>query len=225
MPQMVIRVASVVGVICRLVKPRVLVTGFGPFPGVPENPSEAAVTALQRRADAGGLDDIQLTTEILAVDFALIVSRLCALLDEIRPDVVIATGVDAGARAITVERVAINLVDARIPDSTGAQPIDRPVIAGEPDGLFVTLPVKAVRAAIQATGSPAELSLSAGTYGCNAAMYAVLAAAPDGTRGGFLHVPPADVIGTDEVADALVAAIRATLAHDTDLVEAGGELA
>ena len=203
---------------------RVLVTGFGPFPGVPVNPSAAAVEELQRRADAGEFE-FEVVTEVLPVDFAVIAPRLRELIDGVAPDLVICTGVDAGAKEITVERVAINLVDARMPDTSGAQPVDRPVIDGAPDGLFATLPVKAVRAAIDEVGVPAELSLSAGTYGCNAAMFAALASVPSGTRAGFLHIPPTEVIATPRIADALAAAIRAARDTAVDLDEPRGTIA
>nr|NLD39889.1 pyroglutamyl-peptidase I [Actinomycetales bacterium] len=203
---------------------RVLVTGFGPFPGVPANLSEAAVRVLQRRADAGEFD-FELITEVLPVDFSVIPGRLRDLIAEEEPDLVIATGVDMGAKAIAVERVAVNLVDARMPDSSGAQPVDRPVVEGGPGGYLATLPVKAVRAALLAAGLPAELSLSAGTYGCNAAMYAVLHFGTPTLRGGFLHVPSSATLAPERVADGIVAAIRACAAHSTDLDEIGGEIA
>lgn len=204
---------------------RVLVTGFGPFPGVTSNPSQLAVDELQRRADTGRFPGIQVATAVMPVDFAKIPGQLAEMLRLVRPDVVLCTGVDMDAEAVTVERVAVNLVDARMPDTSGSQPIDRPVIEGGPDGLFATIPVKAVRRAIEAIGVPAELSLSAGTYGCNAAMYAALHQAPHGTRVGFLHIPSLRVLGTASATKALAAAIQACVENTTDLDEPGGEIA
>lgn len=204
---------------------RVLVTGFGPFPGVSVNPSAAAVNELQRRADTGRFPGIQVATGIVPVDFKVIPGQVAEMMRLIRPDVVLCTGVDMDADAIAVERVAVNLVDARMPDTSGAQPIDRPVIPGGPDALFATIPVKAVRAAIEGLGIPAELSMSAGTYGCNAAMYAALNHAQRGTRVGFLHIPSLRVLGTASATKAITAAIQACAEHETDLVEPGGELA
>ena len=200
---------------------RVLVTGFGPFPGVSNNPSALAVNELQRRADAGRFPGVQVATAIIPVDFKVIPGQVAEMMRLVRPDVVLCTGVDMDAEAITVERVAINLVDAAMPDTSGAQPVDRPVIPGAPDGLFATIPVKAVRAAIEGIGVPAELSLSAGTYGCNAAMQN----ARPGTRVGFLHIPSLKVLGTASATKALVAALRACAEHETDLDEPGGTLA
>ena len=204
---------------------RVLVTGFGPFPGVTLNPSEAAVDALQRRADTGRMPGLQVGTAVLPVDFTTIPGQIAEIMRLVRPQLVLCTGVDMGAEAITVERVAINLLDARVPDIKGAQPVDQPVVPGAPDGLFATIPVKAVRRAIQQSGAPAELSLSAGTYGCNALMFAALHHAPPGTRVGFLHIPSLRVMGTATCATALAAAVQACVEHETDLDEVGGELA
>ncbi len=204
---------------------RVLVTGFGPFPGVPVNPSQQAVAELERRADAGLLPGILLSTGVLPVDFAIMPGQLAEMIRLGRPDVILCTGVDMGAKAISVERMATNLVDARIPDTSGAQPVDRPVVEGAPDGLLATVPVKAIKAAIERGGIPVELSLSAGSYACNAAMFTALHHAPKGTRAGFLHIPPVRVITPPTVAKALSAAIRACAMNETDLDEPGGELA
>ena len=100
---------------------RVLVTGFGPFPGVTLNPSEAAVDALQRRADTGRMPGLQVGTAVLPVDFKTIPGQIAEIMRLVRPQLVLCTGVDMGAEAITVERVAINLLDARVPDIKGAQ--------------------------------------------------------------------------------------------------------
>ena len=115
---------------------RVLVTGFGPFPGVTLNPSEAAVDALQRRADTGRMPGLQVGTAVLPVDFTTIPGQIAEIMRLVRPQLVLCTGVDMGAEAITVERVAINLLDARVPDIKGAQPVDQPVVPGAPDGWY-----------------------------------------------------------------------------------------
>jgi len=91
-----------------------------------------------------------------------------------------------------VERVAINVDDARIPDNAGAQPVDELIAPNGPPAYFATLPVKAMVAAVRAAGVPVELSNSAGTYVCNHVMYGVLhylAASGHRARAGFIHVP------------------------------------
>ena len=109
-----------------------------------------------------------------------------------RPDAVLCVGQAGGRAAITPERVAINLMDARIPDNDGAQPADVPIRADGPAAYFATLPVRAIDEAIRAAGVPCAVSYSAGCYVCNFVMYTLLdhlaQTAPD-VLGGFIHVP------------------------------------
>lgn len=93
------------------------------------------------------------------------------------------------AEAVRVERVAVNLQDARIPDNAGEQPVDRPVRADGPAALFATLPAKRAVAAIRAAGVAAEPSLSAGAFVCNHVMYSLLDAPGTARAAGFVHVP------------------------------------
>ena len=165
----------------------VLVTGFDPFGGSPTNPSWHAVHALHGREIAGH----RIVGAELPTVFGRALQRLEQLLEEYRPGLVICTGQAGGRAAISLERVAINVDDARIPDNAGAQPIDRPVVPGAPAAYFSTLPIKAMLAALHAHGLPAEISNSAGTYVCNHIAYAMLhlAARRRGTRAGFIHIP------------------------------------
>ncbi|MGH8648309.1 MAG: pyroglutamyl-peptidase I, partial [Burkholderiales bacterium] len=94
--------------------------------------------------------------------------------------------------ALCVERVAVNIQDARIPDNDGAQPTDAPVVAGGPAAYLSTLPVRAAVAALRAAELPAQLSMSAGTFVCNHVFYGLMhlaATRGHAFRGGFLHVP------------------------------------
>ncbi|MCT9821571.1 pyroglutamyl-peptidase I [Microbacterium sp. W1N] len=163
----------------------VLLTGFEPFAGDPANPSGDAVRAVA--ASWSGPET--LVTEVLPVTFAGAADRIRELIAAHAPDVVIATGLAGGRGAVGVERVAINLQDARIPDNAGAQPVDEPSVPGAPAAIFATLPVKAIAAAVRAAGIPAEVSHTAGTFVCNHVMYTALDAVPDGIRAGFIHVP------------------------------------
>ena len=113
---------------------------------------------------------------------------------------------------LLVERVGLNLVDARIPDNAGVQPVDEPVVPGGPAAYLVSLPVKAMLAGIREAQVPAELSLSAGTYVCNALLYQVLHQAhqlpPDQRpRCGFIHLPPAATVSLDRQERGLRAAL------------------
>ncbi|MEU4363101.1 pyroglutamyl-peptidase I [Promicromonospora sp. NPDC023987] len=169
---------------------KVLVTGFEPFGGDAVNASAEAVEALAARW-AG---PEELVTAVLPVVFDQVRSAdglLLRLLDDHAPDVAVAVGLAAGITQVRVERVAVNLMDAGIPDNGGAQPIDAPVADGGPAARFATLPVKAAAAAVRAAGIPAGVTYSAGTYVCNASFYALqhaLAERP-GVLSGFVHVP------------------------------------
>ena len=109
-----------------------------------------------------------------------------------RPDAVLCVGQAGGRAAITPERVAINLMDARIPDNAGFQPVDQPVVPGGPDAYFATLPVRRMAETIEKAGIPAQISNTAGTYVCNCLLYTLLHTAAveyPGMPGGFIHVP------------------------------------
>ena len=190
---------------------RVLVTGFGPFGGFADNPSEEAVRILAET----GIEGVGLVTEVLPVEFAAAPARIGELVRGGGFALVVCTGV-AGRDMLTLERVAVNLVDARIPDAAGLQPVDVPVSEGGPSALFTTLPVEAMARAIRGEGIDCELSLSAGSYVCNAVMYAALQAAPEGTRAGFVHVPPADRLAPADAARAIAVAVTAALRTERD---------
>ena len=169
---------------------RVLVTGFDPFGGQSINPSWTAVQALDgTELDGHGLIAAQLPTRF---DRAL--PTLLELIARHRPALVVCTGQAGGRAAISLERVAINVVDARIPDNAGAQPVDVPVAPGGPAAYFTTLPIKAMLATMLGQGIRADVSQTAGTFVCNHVFYGLmhrLATEPAlaHTRGGLLHVP------------------------------------
>lgn len=117
---------------------------------------------------------------------------LQAAIDEVNPDIVLCVGLAGGRSELSLERVAINVQDARIRDNDGDQPIDRPVVPGGPVAHFATLPIKACVAAMRQAGLAAAVSNTAGTFVCNHILYALMDIAgrqPAPLRGGFLHVP------------------------------------
>ncbi len=202
----------------------VLLTGFAPFDGAAVNESWEAV----RRA-APLLQDEQLVVEIreLPVEFDRAGSLLAVAVRDLHPRLVIAVGLAAGRSGITPERVAVNVRDARIPDNAGASPVDQPVVPDGPVGYFSTLPVKAMTAQLAADGVPGSVSQTAGTYVCNDVFYALqhlLATDADlaGIRGGFVHVPSADVVDSPTAARALAGMARTALDTPVDLHRAGG---
>ena len=168
--------------------PVVLLFGFEPFGGEDINPAQEVVRELAGERIAGH----RVVPAELPVTFDGALAALSDAIEREKPALVIGIGQAGGRARISVERVAINLIDARIPDNAGAQPVDVPVIEGADNAYFSSLPVKAMVAAMQSAGVPAELSFSAGSYVCNAAFFALmhlLATGHPDTRGGFIHIP------------------------------------
>lgn len=203
-------------------RPAILLTGFEPFGGAASNPSWQAVQAVAEQWQ--GPADLHIAC--LPTTFAGSQLALQGLMEEFTPDIAVAVGLAEGRTALTPEWVAINHIDARIPDNEGHQPHDRRVVADGPDGLFTTLPVKTMVAAMQRAGVPATLSYSAGTFVCNTAFYALMHMLQNGPRpaiGGFVHVPatPAErvdgtgpTISLDLITRGLEAGLMACLSND-----------
>jgi len=167
--------------------PTVLLTGFQPFGGEQVNPSWQAVSALHGARIAGH----RVVARELPVAFGDSLKALRAALKDTQPALVLCVGQAGGRAQLSLERVAINLDDARIPDNAGRQPIDAPVVEGGPAAYFSTLPIKAMREALRAKGLPAEVSQTAGTYVCNHVFYGLMHALrrQRRVRAGFLHIP------------------------------------
>lgn len=212
-------------------QPTVLLTGFEPFGGDTVNPSWEAVRALDGRDIQGH----RVVARRLPTAFSSAPSALRAALRETAPAAAIAVGLAGGREGISLERVAINLIDARIPDNAGAQPVDVPIVRGGGNALFTRLPVKAALAALHGAGIPAHLSYTAGTYVCNEVFYALIhALRRRQTPAGFVHVPwlPEQASRHGQpgmtLADtrrALEIIVATTLATRKDLHVAGGTVA
>lgn len=209
----------------------VLLTGFEPFDKDLVNPSWEAV----RQLDGVQLaPDVQIVARRLPCAFATAGECLTRLIDELRPAMVIATGLGPGRSTLSIERVAINVNDARIPDNLGEQPVDTAVIADGPAAYFTTLPIKAMVKAVREAGIAASVSQTAGTFVCNQVFYLLQhALAGSGVRSGFIHVPflPEQVAGSQQPSMALgmmVAGLQVALlaAWQTlvDVKEAGGQV-
>lgn len=165
----------------------ILFTGFEPFGGETVNPALEAVRRLPDSAAGVPIRRLRLPTS-----FRRAGETLLEAVDAWRPKAVVCVGQAGGRKAVTPEKVAINYIDARIPDNDGAQPADVPIRADGPAAYFATLPVRAIDEAIRAAGVPCAVSYSAGCYVCNFVMYTLLdhlaQTAPD-VLGGFIHVP------------------------------------
>ena len=215
--------------------PRVLLTGFDAFgfgeagPAGPAlNPSWLAVQALHATRIAGH----EVIAAQLPTRFDTSVTELMRLLHLYRPALVICVGQAGGRNALSLERVAINVNDARIPDNAGMQPVDTPVVPGGPTAYFSTLPIKAMLQALQDAGLAAEVSQTAGTFVCNHAFYALMHALATQrgfkrTRGGFVHVPYLPEQGSpslplDDMVRGLQVAIATALATPHDIAKSAG---
>ncbi len=193
-----------------------LVTGFEPFGGDPANPSGDAARLLHG-AQVGGLPVVG---EVLPCVFAAAPARLHALVRAHRPALLLCLGLAASRRGFHFERVAINLIDARIADNAGAQPVDQPVDPDGPPAAFSTLPVKAMAAALRAQGLAAEVSYSAGTFVCNQVFHAAMALPVP--RAGFLHV--GGDLDAQTVAAGVRTALAAALAYAQDIGASAGRV-
>ncbi len=165
----------------------ILLTGFDPFGGEDINPSWEAVRRLPDTLLGAKLHIHQLPTS-----FERAPQVLRGLIADIQPDAIICTGQAFGRNALSIERVAVNLQNASLPDNDGATPYEQAVNAQGPAAYFSSLPVHALADALAKQGMPCELSYTAGVYVCNTVMYTALSEAeklPHPCPAGFIHVP------------------------------------
>ncbi len=166
---------------------KALVTGFDPFGGAEVNPSSLAVSRLKKK-----IGKVTVVTAVLPTSYAKSAKVLREAIDEAKPDIVLCVGQAGGRTELCLERVGINVQDARIPDNDRKQPIDVPVLAEGPAAYFATLPIKACVAEMRKAGLPAAVSNTAGTFVCNHILYSlmdIIVNHPVRMRGGFLHIP------------------------------------
>ena len=204
----------------------VLLTGFEPFGGDSVNPSWLVAQALHGELIAGA----HVQALCLPCVFGQALTVLQAALQQQRPQVVLALGLAAVRSEISVERVAVNVDDARIADNAGAQPIDDPVFAGGPAAYFSTLPIKAIAAALLQADLPAAVSQTAGTFVCNHVFYGLMHQLHQlrrhrTVRAGFMHVPPLSAMDLDAQVRAVRLALLTSLQTGADLRQSGGTIA
>jgi len=202
-----------------------LVTGFTPFNGEKINPSWQIVKALP-----GAISGYKIIKLRVPTEFGRSINVVIKAIDKLKPDIVLCLGQAGGRAQMSVERVAINVTDARIVDNAGVQPIDEAIAEDAPAAYFCTLPVKAMVHSMLDQNIPAEVSNTAGTFVCNHLIFGVLhhiALRQYPIRAGFMHVPFVDsqVVGRDDVPsltlpamiEATKAAIIAAIKHRADI--------
>jgi pyroglutamyl-peptidase len=203
--------------------PTVLLTGFEAFGGYSVNASWLAAQALHGRQIAGH----RVVAARLPTVFDLSLRELQGLLDAHAPSLVLCLGLASGRKALSLERVAININDASLADNHGAQPVDTPVVSEGPTAYFSTLPLKAMLQALRRHGLPAELSQTAGTFVCNHVFYGLMHALGTqadlrSTRGGFVHVPDLPVLALPDLVGGLHLMLETALTSQTDAHFAAG---
>ncbi len=207
----------------------VLLTGFEPFEGESINPSLEAVKAL----DSVAVEDYQIIAKPLPTVFGESLSKLHTYIEEISPSIVICVGQAGGREGITVERVAINVDDARIPDNIGQQPIDRPIIQNGPAAYFSTLPIKAAVENLRQSGIPSSVSQTAGTFVCNHVFYGLMNMIQNcSIKGGFVHIPylPEQAVShpgkasmsLELIVQGLLSVVKTTILVKEDILVSGG---
>jgi len=167
---------------------KVLITGFDPFGGEKINPALEAIKELKNSE----FHNIDLRIKEIPTVFYKSIKVLEAAIDEIRPDVVICVGQAGGRSEITIERVAINVIDARIPDNENNQLVDVSIVENGPAAYFATIPIKDIAENIRKAGIPASVSNTAGTFVCNQLLYGlmhIISTKYNNIKGGFIHIP------------------------------------
>ncbi|KLI27305.1 pyroglutamyl-peptidase I [Brachyspira hyodysenteriae] len=166
---------------------KALITGFEPFDKEEINPSWEAVSSLHNN-----IDDIEIIKLKLPTVFKKSYEKLFDSLENIKPDIVICVGQAGGRYEISLERVAVNIDDARIKDNEGNQPIDEIIFNDGENAYFSTLPIKRIKEELNKISIPSAISNTAGTFVCNHIMYSLLYYIKKNNlniKGGFIHVP------------------------------------
>ena len=214
-----------------LIDMKILVTGFDPFGEDTINPAFEAVKLLPSKIGNGDI----VTEEIPTVHGKCGVVLRNAI-EKHKPNAVLCIGQAGGRSSISIEKVAVNLAEARIPDNENNQPSDQPIVKSGPTAYFTNLPIKAMVQNVKKHNIPSSISYTAGTFVCNDIMYRLMhmiATEYTDIRGGFIHVPfdTAQVInrpdGTPSMPIATIAkgleyAIEAILTHDVDITGIAG---
>jgi len=164
----------------------VLISGFEPFGGSNLNSSQLVVEAISKESFSG----LDLFTVILPVEFGKAADVLLSKVKEIDPEIIVAFGQAEGRKALTPEKIAINLDSARIPDNAGELRVNKVIIEMGADGYFSTLPIEKMVEAINECGLESEISLSAGSFLCNHIFYHLQhQLLESGVKSGFVHLP------------------------------------
>ena len=211
---------------------KVLITGFDPFGEENINPAWEAVKKIKDKIEGAEIIKKQIPTV-----FNKSISQLLDEIEKNQPDIVICVGQAGGRYDVSIERVAINIDDARIEDNEKNQPIDIKIFNDGESAYFSNLPIKAMVEEIKSMEIPASISNTAGTFVCNHIMYGLLYYINKKYRnikGGFIHVPFINqqvvnkknqpYMSLEHIVKALEASISAAIKYDTDKKITGGSI-
>ncbi|MGG0289646.1 pyroglutamyl-peptidase I [Bacillus pacificus] len=209
----------------------VLLTGFDPFGGESINPAWEVAKSLHEKT----VGEYKIISKQVPTVFQKSIQVLKEYIEELNPEMIICIGQAGGRPDITIERVAINVDDARIADNEGNQPVDVPVVEEGPAAYWSTLPMKAIVKRLQEEGIPASVSQTAGTFVCNHLFYGLmheLEKYDKKIKGGFIHIPflpeqasnypgqPSMSLST--IRKGIELAVEVTTTVEVDIVEVGG---
>lgn len=197
---------------------KIMVTGFGPFGQNETNPTKEVLGLLPKSIYGHPIVKVE-----LPVIFDECFDVLKSYIGRNKPDVIIMLGLAGGRTAITPERIAVNLKDARIPDNAGNKPQDEEIVPGGTIAYFSRLPLREIEAALQVKKIPVQVSNSAGLYVCNNIFYHVMnciASHNLQTKAGFIHVPFMDgqrvkkgafTMPIDQILEAIIDSIKVVI--------------
>ena len=166
---------------------RILLTGFEPYWDYPENSSWEVACGVAAR----GMKGVELAVELMPVCFSSVAQVLRAAVRKHTPDIVIMLGQSGGSDRVKLERVALNMMDARITDNDGYTPDEEVIYSDTPPALFTCMPIKRLRAAIEELGIAVKISNSCGLYVCNRLYYEALMLCCENPslKALFVHLP------------------------------------
>lgn len=210
---------------------KLLITGFDPFGGESINPAFEAVKALPDK-----IEHCEIIKKEIPTVFGKSLDALEEAIDEHDPDVVICVGQAGGRFELSLEKVGINLNEARIADNDGNQPMGTPIYEDGETAYFSTLPLKGMMKTLHEANIPANISYTAGTYVCNHVLYGLMYMIEKkfpNKRGGFIHVPflPQQVISKknmpsmslEMISMGLEMCIAACIQYDEDIAYPSGQ--
>ncbi|HMF05908.1 MAG TPA: hypothetical protein VKE72_02715 [Methylocella sp.] len=167
---------------------KILVTGFGRFPGARQNPTALLIGTLERQKERFERFGVKLQCAVLPVHYAKVAPILQHLDEFLKPDAILHLGLAARRKFLSIETRALNRLSLLHRDASGARAACRAIIPGAPHALQATFPAREIAVALCRAGLRSRLSINAGNYVCNQTLYLSLARSRARVI-GFIHVP------------------------------------